>query len=176
MMGRTHAFLGASSLWLLSPFPGALTPETVVPLCALACLGALLPDLDAGESLVKSLRIGSLRPFAPLSNLAYRTWGHRGLLHSPAGLLLFWLICIPIGLLWGLWPALALWIGYASHLAGDACTRTGIPAWPNRSDHRWWLVPREARIVTGSQEEEIIFALLAISTLLLVLASLPLRA
>ena len=176
MMGRTHAFLGASSLWLLSGVPGALTPQTVVPLAALAAFGALLPDLDASESTVKSLRIGSLRPFAPLSTLAYRTWGHRGLLHSPVGLLLFALVCVPIGLLWGVLPALALWLGYASHLAGDACTRTGIPAWPNRADRRWWLLPRHARIITGSLEEEIVLALVAVSTLLLILSRLPLRA
>ena len=176
MMGRTHAFVGASSLWLLIGIPGALTAQSIVPLCALGAFGALLPDLDAAQSTIKSLRIGPFHPFAPLSFLAYRTWGHRGLLHSPVGLLLFGLVCLPIALLWGAWPALALWIGYASHLAADACTRTGIPAWPNDPYRRWWLVPRHARIITGSLEEEIVFALVAMSTLLLVLACLPLRA
>ena len=175
MMGRTHLFLGAASLWLLAPVPGALTPQTIVPLGALAAFGALLPDLDAAESTVKSLRIGSIRPFAPLSVLAYRAWGHRGLLHSPIGLMLFALVCVPIGLLWGAWPALALWLGYASHLAGDASTRTGIPAWPNRADRRWWLLPRPLRIITGTSEEEIVFSLAVIATLLLILSRLPLR-
>ena len=176
MMGRTHLFLGVASLWVLAPIPDALTPQTILPLCALAAFGALLPDLDASESTVKSLRIGSIRPFAPLSVLAYRTWGHRGLLHSPVGLLLFGLVCVPIALLWGVWPAFALWLGYASHLAGDAMTKTGIPAWPNNPYRRWWLVPRHARIVTGSLEEEIILAIVVMSTLLLILTRLPLRA
>lgn len=176
MMGRTHAFLGVSSLWLLAPFPGALTSQTIASLCTLAALGALLPDLDAAESTIKSLRLGNIRPFAPLSELAYKTWGHRGLLHSPLCLLLFALMCVPVGLLWGIWPALALWLGYASHLAGDASTRTGIPAWPNHPYKRWWLVPRPIRLITGSPEEEIVFALAAVATLLLVLSRLPLRA
>ena len=141
MMGRTHAFLGVSSLWLLAPFPDALTPQTVAPLCALAAFGALLPDLDAAESTIKSLRIGGIRPFAPLSVLAYRTWGHRGLLHSPLGLLLFGLVCVPVGVLWGVWPALALWLGYASHLAGDACHPHGHPRLAQ---------PRRPKVVAGS--------------------------
>ena len=176
MMGRTHAFLGVSCLWLLTPFPGALTGQTLAPLCALGAMGALLPDLDAAESTIKSLRIGGIRPFAPFSVLAYRTWGHRGLLHSPLFLLLFALMCIPIALLWGVWPALALWLGYASHLTGDASTRTGIPAWPNQPSKRWWLLPRSVRLITGSPEEEIVFALAAVATLLLALSRLPLRA
>ncbi len=175
MIGRTHLFLGASSLWLLTPFPEALTPQSVLPLLGVAAFGALLPDLDANESTIKSLHIGSIRPFAPLSSLAYRTWGHRGFLHSPLGLLCFVLVCVPVGLLWGVWPAVALWLGYASHLCGDACTRTGIPAWPNQPYGRWWLVPRHARIVTGSMDEELIFALLALSALFLVLSRLPLH-
>ncbi len=175
MMGRTHLFLGAASLWLLTPFADALTPQTVVPLCALAAFGAPLPDLDAAESTVKSLRIGNVRPFALLSTLAYRTWGHRGLLHSPFGLILFALVCIPVAVLWGPWAALALWLGYASHLAGDSSTRTGIPAWPNDPYRRWWLVPRRLRLVTGSPDEEAVFALFAIAVLLLVLTRLPLQ-
>ena len=60
-MWRTHALLGVGALWLLAPVPGALTPGNVGPLCALAAFGALLPDLDAEESKVKSLGVMGIR-------------------------------------------------------------------------------------------------------------------
>lgn len=173
MMWRTHVFLGVNALWLLAPLPGAITSNTVAPLCALAAFGALLPDLDAQESKIKSLSWGGVRPFAPVAFLAYRTWGHRAFLHSPLGLLVFAGVCVPIGLNWGLLPALALWLGYASHLAGDALTRTGIPGWPNRGDRRWYLLPERYRFVTGSAGEEALLPLLALPIVVLLLSRFP---
>jgi len=173
MMGRTHALLGAGSIWLLSAVPGAVTNANVAPLCAIAAFGALLPDLDAGESMIRSLRVGGFRPFAPIGFVAHRQWGHRALLHSPAGLVAFAGLCIPVGLLWGPLPAVALGLGYASHLAGDACTRTGIPGWPNRPDRRFFLLPPRSRLVTGSTAEECLVPLLAVAILLLLLSHYP---
>lgn len=173
MMWRTHALLGVASLWLLAPFPGAVTPANVGSLCALAAFGALLPDLDAGESKIRSVRVAGIRPFAPIGFVANRTWGHRALLHSPVGLLAFAAMCVPVALWWGAMPAIALWLGYASHLAGDACTRTGIPGWPNRGDRRIYLLPQSARLVTGSNAEERLLPLLAMPVLLLLLSRFP---
>jgi membrane-bound metal-dependent hydrolase YbcI (DUF457 family) len=173
MMWRTHVLLGLCSLWLLNPFPHALTSDNLGPLCALAAFGALLPDLDAGESKVKSLKVLGLRPFVPFALAAHRSWGHRGLLHSPLGLLLFAGICLPIGFVWGAVPAVALWLGYASHLTGDACTRTGIPSWPNRATPRLHLLPIRWRLTTGSFAEEALLPFLALPVLLLLLMHFP---
>lgn len=173
MTGRTHALLGMASLWLLVPVPGLVTPGNAGALCAVAAFGALLPDLDASASTIRSLRVGRVRPFAPVGFVANRAWGHRTLLHSPAGLAAFGALCVPAGLLWGLPLALALFLGYASHLAGDACTRTGIPGWPNRPDRRMHLLPARLRFVTGSLAEDALLPLLALAVFLLVMTRLP---
>lgn len=173
MMGRTHALLGAGSIWLLSAVSGAVTNANVAPLCAIAAFGALLPDLDASQSMVRSLKVGSVRPFAALGFVAHRQWGHRALLHSPVGLVAFAGLCVPVGLLCRPLPAAALWLGYASHLAGDACTRTGIPGWPNRPDRKIFLLPPRFRLVTGSPAEERMVPLFAVAVLLLLLSHYP---
>jgi len=167
MMGRTHALLGVASLWLLQPLPDALTASSLAPLTAAASLGALLPDLDASSSTLKGWRIGGLRPLAPLAALLHRTLGHRGLLHSLWGFVAAALLLSPLGLWeWRLW--LGLCLGYASHLAGDACTKSGIPLlYPNR--RRWHLLPPGLRLSTGSQAEEVVLVALACLDLLLLL-------
>jgi membrane-bound metal-dependent hydrolase YbcI (DUF457 family) len=71
------------------------------------------------------------------------------------------------------WPvALALWLGYASHLAADAATRSGIPFLYPRP-RRFYLLPKPWRIVTGSPAEDALFFLLAMSVLLLMLRQFP---
>lgn len=102
MLWRTHTLVGISSLWLLAPLPNVLTTETIGPLAVLATLGALLPDLDAQQSKIRSLEVRGLRPFVPLSLLANRAFGHRGLLHSLPGWLGFGLFMPCIGPLVGL--------------------------------------------------------------------------
>ena len=128
MTGRTHLLGGLNALWLLQPFPHVLTPDTLLPLCLCAALGSLLPDLDAEFSLLSGVKIGAIRPFVPLAASLHRTWGHRGRLHSPGVLALVSLIALMLAAILGV-PifGLALGLGYASHLALDACTRTGIP-------------------------------------------------
>lgn len=58
MTGRTHLAGGAASLWLLALVPGNLAPEVIGPTVLAACVGGLLPDLDASESLLKNVRVG----------------------------------------------------------------------------------------------------------------------
>jgi inner membrane protein len=174
MTWRTHTFFGVTSLWLLAPVPHLLTAATLGPLALFAAFGALLPDLDASASKIRSIGIGGVQPFVPFSLLIHRTWGHRGLLHSPLGLLLAACAAGILALLgYGL-PALALLLGYASHLVADACTRSGIPGWPNRADRRIYLLPYPLRFVTGSAAEETLIPLLALSVLLLFLTYAPL--
>src|SRR5438045_3221124 len=148
MTWRTHVLFGISSLWLLEPLSGVLSADTIGPLAVMAALGALLPDLDAAHSKIKSLEVGGIRPFAPLAWLSHRAGGHRGFLHSPAGLGLVGLFALLPVFMWGWQPSAVLWLGYASHLAADACTRTGIPLWPQNK--RWHLLLARLRLVTGS--------------------------
>ena len=175
MMWRTHTLFGVASLWLLAPVPGLLTGDTLGPLAMFAAFGALLPDLDASESKIRSLAVGGVRPFVPVSILIHRMWGHRGLLHSPLGLVLAACGAVILALFgYGL-PALALLIGYASHLVADACTRSGIPGWPNRADRRIYLLPPRLRFVTGSMAEEALVPLIALVVLVLLLTHYSFR-
>lgn len=170
MMGRTHMLLGLSSLWLLYPLPGALTLDTIAPLAIGAAFGALLPDLDAQGSTLKYLQVGGLTPFVPLADLLHRALGHRGLLHSLWGLGAVCLLALP--LLWLAWPPfVGLVLGYASHLAGDAATKSGIPLlYP--SPRRVHLLPKPWRLSTGSQAEDALLPLLGVAVLALLLSRL----
>lgn len=172
MMGRTHALLGLASLWLLEPLPHVLDDDSLSLLALAPTFGALLPDLDAAGSTLKYLKIGGLTPFVPLSEILHRTYGHRGLLHSGRGLLTATLLLSPLALLeWRLWVGTAL--GYASHLAGDAATRSGIPLlFPNR--RRFHLLPQGWRLTTGSRAEDTVLIGIAGLDLLLLLRHLPL--
>lgn len=171
MMGRTHLLLGATSICLLRPLPGVLTPDDLAPMLAFSAFGALLPDLDAAGSTIKYLRIGGLTPFVPVADALHHRFGHRGALHSLRGLGILALLLSPL-LLWlpGHWVG-ALLLGYASHLAGDACTKSGIPLlYPSAKRHH--LLPRRFRLTTGSQAEEVVFVLLALSLLFGLLSQL----
>lgn len=181
MMWRTHALAGVNTLWLLAPLaPFALapapTPGLLAVLAGTAAFGALLPDLDASESKIKSLTLGGggwrLRPFALPAHVLHRTLGHRGPLHSLLGLgVAALLVALPLGLWLGALPALALVLGYGSHLLLDACTKSGVPLlYPDRT-RRHALAPR-LRITTGSPAEEVVLALLGVGALTLLLFSL----
>lgn len=174
MMGRTHMLLGAASLWVLRPLPGVLDAPDVVPMLAFATFGALLPDLDAAGSTLKYWRIGGVQPFVPLAQLLHGRFGHRGALHSLRGLGVLALLLVPL-LFWWPWRwYLGLLLGYASHLLGDSCTKTGIPLLHPRPE-RFWLLPRRWRLTTGSPAEEVLIPLLALAILFLLLTTSPLR-
>lgn len=172
MTWRTHALVGVGSLWLLQPVPHGIGAgdgvSNVGLLAAVAVFGALLPDLDASQSRIKHLSPGwGIEPFVLPSLLLHRAFGHRGLLHSGLGLALFTvLFALPLAFWWGWQPSAALALGYASHLAADACTRTGIPLLhPRRL--RFFLLPPSLRLVTGSPAEDAMLPLLAAPILLL---------
>jgi len=171
MMGRTHALIGLSSLWLLAFLPDVLTPDSLAPLAVCVALGALLPDLDAQSSLAKHLSIARIQPFAPIAFVLSRDLGHRGATHSLLGLVVFALLILPLGIFtqWPLWTALVL--GYASHLAADACTKSGIPfLHPHRK--RYHLLPYGWRFTTGSQAEDVLVPLVALAILFLLFSQL----
>lgn len=171
VLWRTHVFAGVNTLWLFPNISGALTSETFPLLALLAAFGALLPDIDASASKIRSLSLGGIRPLAPVSMLAHRTFGHRGFLHSPKALALLGLLLTPSVFWWGIGPPLALWTGYASHLLLDACTPYGIPRYRN-SAYRLHLLPPALRLRTGSEAEGRLQTLLAVAALALALSQL----
>jgi len=166
---------GISTLWLVQPVllsSASGNFSNMGLLAALATFGALVPDLDAGKSKIKYLRVGALQPFVPVSALFHRTLGHRGLLHSLLGWGIFAALTLPLALWWGWLPALALILGYGSHLATDAATKSGIP-WLYPKRRRYHLMPKSLRLTTGSAAEDAVFALFAMCALLLLLRQLP---
>ena len=59
-------------------------------------------------------------------------------------------------------------LGYASHLLGDASTRSGIPLlYP--LPERYHVLPRRWRFVTGSLAEEALFPFLVMAVAVLLL-------
>ena len=182
MTWRTHLVGGIASLWPLALLPGGLagTPAGsggVGVLAAVAAFGALLPDLDAAESKIKSLSLGDgardwgMRPFALPAVLLHRHFGHRGALHSLLALGVLVLLTLPLSLRLGWQAQMALSLGYSSHLLLDACTPRGVPLlWPDRRARH--ALPRSFRIPTGSPEEGLVFALLANLAVLLLLSKL----
>ena len=171
MMGRTHILVGMGSLWLLNAIPDAVTPNTVSVLTACAALGALLPDLDANSSTAKHLSIARIQPFAPVAFVLSRDLGHRGATHSLMGFTVFAILTLPIAIFWHWSWWLALSLGYLSHLAADACTKSGIPFLHPRR-RRYHLLPYGWRITTGSLAEDALLPLVALIVLSLLLFQL----
>lgn len=180
MMWRTHLMCGLAALWVLEPFVLG-SPDDYVPWISGAMLGSLLPDLDASESKIRHLgwRQNGVRvePLQPLASFAHSAFGHRGFLHSVGGLALFAVALLPAGKYLGGAFYGGILLGYASHLFADALTKSGIPLWqwrPGKTVRRVHLVPRWARVSTGSQAEELVFVLVAMSVLALLLRHLTL--
>jgi inner membrane protein len=168
MLWHTHAVLGASSVWLLVPFLPSDNAETVGVLMAFAVTGALMPDLDAAESKIKHLKIANIKLIVPLAIAIHRDFGHRRLWHSLWGWGLWTLMLLPLSLKVGWLPVAALSVGYASHLLGDAGTKTGILLlYPER--RRWYLLPAKLRVITGGEKEKVVFVLFALLTMSLLL-------
>lgn len=125
MKGTTHAVLGVVALAALTPLPAFLPHLLLVSVCA--GVGALLPDLDSDESLIRH-ETHTARSDGPLGWLVSAIMpSHRGVTHSGLAALLVFLLARAIGKDW----ALALAIGYAAHIAADMLTRQGVPLlWP----------------------------------------------
>ena len=167
MMWRTHVMGGVAALWLLAPLPQFAMPDTMTLACLAAGLGALLPDLDANNSKIRHLGGSGIYPFAPVAEHMNREYHHRGALHSPVGALICGVAAFVLGLSGFGLPAFALWLGYVSHLALDACTVSGIPFAPFRK--RLYLLPKRLRVVTSSPYEEIVFAIVSFVSIALAL-------
>ena len=151
MMAITHTALGVLT------YAGAVVltggkPEASA--LGAAALGSLLPDIDTPNS-----RIGWV--VWPLARWIEGRFGHRTITHSVVGVGLCAAVFAP-ALFFPNWRPLfiAILIGYAMHLLGDACTKSGVPlAWPRREQ---FVFPgnRDFRLRTGSGAEFVVLALL----------------
>ncbi len=138
MMGLTHAIF--SLLLALMYARYGQRPDLLFITFLMA--GTLLPDIDTAKSTIgKRIR--------PVSRVLEFIAGHRGLLHSLAGWLVF---AIPIGAL-GTGALLPFTLGYVSHLLLDSLTPTGVQ----------YLYPLKYRIRgsirTDSLAERLVFLL-----------------
>jgi inner membrane protein len=170
MTWPTHVLFGISALWLLVPFPPEFIGYDFGTLAACAALGALLPDLDARESKIKHLKLlgTQFKPFMLAAQIIHQTDQHRELLHSLWGIAFITIITSPLMVWIGWAPVVSLLLGYISHLAADAMTKSGIRLLYPRTRH-FHLLPIQWRITTGSYAEEALFLLLTplVGTLLL---------
>lgn len=173
MTWSTPSLLGINSLWLLTP----LSPESLAydfgTLAICVALQALMPDLDASESKIKHLKIPGtkFKPFLLPSQIVHRTDQHRGLLHSLWGLGMIALITTPLSFRIGWAPVVALLLGYASHLFGDAATKSGGRLlYPSKA--RFYALPLHLRVTTGSFAEEALLPLLGATVFPLLLTHL----
>ena len=133
MMFRTHIAIGIMFMLLFLPF---VDYKWVFILVLFACV--LLPDIDMSQSY-----LGKYKIFRPIQWIVK----HRGVFHSftfavvVAFILAFYLPVV----------ALPFFLGYSSHLLGDALTPEGIrPYWPLKDEMKW-------KIRTNGKVEKIIF-------------------
>jgi membrane-bound metal-dependent hydrolase YbcI (DUF457 family) len=173
MTWPTLALLGINSLWLLVPLPPELLGYDLGTLAASAVLGTLLPDLDASESKIKHLKVPGtqFKPFLLPAQVIHRSDQHRGLLHSLWGPGMTGVCTLPLMIWVGWTPVAALMLGYASHLLGDSATKSGIRLFYPQP-RRFHLLPPPLRITMGSQAEETLIPLLALSVFFLLLTRL----
>lgn len=173
MTWSTHTLFGISTLWLLAPVPPEILQANIGVLAAAAALGALMPDLDASESKIKHLKIPNtqIKPFLLPAMIVSRSDQHRGLMHSIVGLGMITLFVGPMIFYIGWAVVVAFLLGYASHLAADSATKSGIRLLYPRTQ-RFHLLPKPWRFTTGSFAEETLFVPLALGCFILLLHSL----
>jgi inner membrane protein len=152
-------------------------PGETAGLAAAALFGSRLPDVDRlGTRVHRRTRLERRTLIArtagallrlPLVLLAVGV-PHRTVTHSAlacavsAGLAA--VVAMPAGGAVALLVAGGVAIGYASHVAADACTPSGVSLWAPVSRRRVWLLPRRAQVRTG-RWREFAFAVAAAATL-----------
>ncbi|MEJ2210520.1 MAG: metal-dependent hydrolase, partial [Anaerolineae bacterium] len=165
IMHNAAYLLLALVLLLLFSWPGGgpASPILLIPLF----IGALLPDLDARDSLAGRLLPGVSRPV--------ESWlGHKGAWHTPAAAAGLAIVTLPLALFPaagpGAWYPLPL--GFASHLLLDLLEPRGIMLlWPlSRSRYRFPWTPLRAH--GGPLERRLVTALGVVALLLLLVVGL----
>ena len=153
MMAITHTALGVLTYAVAVVLTGGKPEASAL---GAAALGSLLPDIDTPNS-----RIGWV--VWPLARWIEGRFGHRTITHSVVGVGLCAAVFAP-ALFFPNWRPLfvAILVGYAMHLLGDACTKSGVPlAWPRREQ---FVFPgnRDFRLRTGSGAEFVVLAILLV--------------
>lgn len=172
MTGRTHALVGVNTVWTLWLANGTFS-AWLVPVAAFA---ALLPDLDASESMIKHLHIGvgsgkrrvSVQPFAPLALLFSTLFRHRGWLHSWLAIVCVAGLSVVFTARFGPEYPVVITLAYCSHLFIDALTTHGIEfllPLPTRCR----VLPKALRAKTGGVLDHALFVLGAMGFVTLVL-------
>lgn len=152
-------------------------------LAAAALFGSWLPDVDRlGARVHRRTRIERRKRLVggagAVLRLPLRMFAllvpHRTITHSAAACAavaaLAALVASPAGASVAVVVAAGVAIGYASHVATDACTPAGVSLWAPLSLRRVWLLPRRARIRTGSWREAAFAAVAAAALALALLA------
>lgn len=141
-MGHTHAVIGMiAGMSIGMAMRLGLNPTLV--LGSVACCAALAPDIDHPQGKFR-------RKLGIVGRITLFWLSHRGITHTlPALAVVTLAAChfVPGAL------ALALVVGYSSHLLADLVTVQGLPIlWPlsGRSFH---LLPYPFRLRTGSRTE-----------------------
>ncbi len=160
MTGKTHAIIGLNTLWLIPITQLDFTP-LVIPVAAIA---ALLPDLDASESMAKNLSVSfgtsrhriSIKPFWIFAVVLSKIFKHRGWLHSWVAILAVaaasFAIFPPENIVY---PVIIV-AAYTSHLLSDALTKHGIQFFlPINTPVS--LLPRFLRVRTGGVIDTLLF-------------------
>lgn len=180
MTGKSHAAIGANTIWIFYLVYGASLSPVIF---ALAVIGALMPDFDAAESKIKhfKIRVGKKKtglafyPFYLPAVIISAFFKHRGFWHSLLATLLVTGISVGTVIylntyVMDLTPAhaFALPFGYLSHLLADSLTKFGVPLfWPNKENFH--LTPRTLWFKSGGAIDHIIFAVATMGVLFLVL-------
>jgi membrane-bound metal-dependent hydrolase YbcI (DUF457 family) len=161
----THELIGVSLALAAAKVVEADALETV-GLAAASLCGSRLPDVDQLGARVhrrsrlerRSLLVGAtgaaLR--GPLLVFAVVV-RHRGVAHSAVACVatagFAALVAASAGPATALVVGAGVGVGYAAHLAADACTPGGVCLWAPLSGRRVWLLPARARVPTGSLRE-----------------------
>ena len=146
MLWRTHLVMGLSAGYLV------VGPD--VALLAAAGVISLIPDIDHPGS-----KVGRK---APVFSVVLRIFfGHRGVLHSLAGVVVFGLAAALAG---GQGLGVAVVAGYLAHLLGDILTPYGVPL--------LWPLPWRVRIPVvktgGMLERYVVFPVVLVGLVVLV--------
>jgi membrane-bound metal-dependent hydrolase YbcI (DUF457 family) len=165
MRTGTHELVGVSLALAAAKLVEADPLETV-GLAAASLFGSRLPDLDQLGARVhrrsrlerRSLLVGATGAAMRLPLLACAVLvPHRGVTHSAVACIaaagFAALVASAAAAVAALVVGAGVGIGYAEHLAADACTPGGVRLWAPLSGRRVWLLPPRARIPTGSVRE-----------------------
>lgn len=148
MNGRTHAVIGANTVWI--PVLLGYQLEYSFLLLLAGTIGGLLPDMDAPKALIHTVSKGFLETFKRVSH-------HRGFFHSIFGMLVLGIISfVALQKIHPLMPFVFI-AGYTSHCIIDGLTIGGVRyLFPLKK--KQYLLPKQIRVRVGGIFDHILFA------------------